>query len=106
MYGGQRSSTPGASSSYGVVTYSIGYQGPKYKVGSGGKLIRKGATSKGGPGKIAKRKKVGISTTQWSRLLYGSGSKQLLTVAGVTDAQYQHVSQAQQETLGSGSLGG
>ena len=101
-----RSKTPGASASYGVVTYRIGYQGPKYKVGAGGTLVRTGSSSKGGGPSVQKRKKVGISTTQWSRLLYGSGSKQTLTVAGVTDAQYQHVAQAQQETLGSGSLGG
>mgnify|MGYP003146141127 CR=1 FL=1 len=102
-----RSSTPGVTGGQGRgVSYSMGYQGPRYRVGAGGKLVRTGSSNKGGGAPAQKRQKVGISTTQWSRLLYGSGSKQLLTVAGVTDAQYQHVSMAQQQTLGAGSLGG
>ena len=101
-----RSKTPGATSSYGVVTYSIGYQGPKYRVGSGGKLIRKGRSSSGGKSTPATKKPAGITATNWSRILYGSGGKQSLTISNGSEYEYDLEMRKQQPTLGSGTLAG
>ena len=108
MYGGQQSSsTPGVTGGQGRgVSYSIGYQGPKYRVGGGGKLIQVGRRGSGGACKQAPKKKPSLNAQNWSRILYGSGGKQSITVAGVTDLQFDLEAQQTQATLGSGSLGG
>ncbi len=103
----QVSSTPGVTGGQGRgVSYSIGYQGPKYRVGGGGKLIQVGRKGSGGGGKAPTKKPAGITATNWSRILYGSGGKQSLTIADVSEYEYDLEKRKQQATLGSGTLAG